>query len=488
MLAATGPAAYQRMSSRGYPENGEPAGGGTGVAANAGLSDRSGQARCRADDVAMGAIGRGIAFKVLGRVSEIKRLVRGGLPWRYEGVTHEYLTTDAPDSHENLDELVIEHHADGGSRADKFVRDERLLREDLRRDPANPRSVFYLAQTLRDLGNLDGAIPLYAQRAVIGGWPEEIYYSLLQVEVLKAETGDAPGCAWPVSTTPHTHSPAPRSTVKCPTICSSCNRGSTGGDCCSSTPSRPTGPETREPRCTPATGFWPCPTCPPSIVSRRPRTASSRSGACGNYPQTGEAPPGGGFKEPSPSRHVGQPISGGRAGAEVHVDVFTANRRAVVQKRLRIYLNDHLVGASANVQLALRTAGSLRGTQLGHDLDAIAAQISADYAALVDIMRSVEVTPRRTFALLGRLGERLGRLKLNGRLLRPSQLSTLIELETLRLGVLGKLQGWRSLSVAAERDPRLNREQLRGLEEAAMRQAETLARMCTAAASILSPS
>lgn len=160
--------------------------------------------------------------------------------------------------------------------------------------------------------------------------------------------------------------------------------------------------------------------------------------------------------------------------------------RAAVQKRLRVYLNDHLVGASANVQLALRTAGSLRGTPLGHDLDAIAAQISDDYAALVEIMRSVGVAPRRAFALLGRLGERLGRLKLNGRLLRPSRLSTLVELETLRLGVLGKLQGWRSLAVAAERDPRLDADRLRGLEQAAQRQADALAGMCVVAAAVLS--
>jgi hypothetical protein len=136
-----------------------------------------------------------------------------------------------------------------------------------------------------------------------------------------------------------------------------------------------------------------------------------------------------------------------------------------VQKGLRVYLNDHLMGAAANVQLALRTAGSQRGTELGRDLDAIAAQISDDYAALVDIMRSVGVTPRRTFAWLGRVGERLGRFKLNGRLLRGSELSTLVELEALRLGVLGKLQGWRSLAVAAQRDARLDGERLRALEE-----------------------
>lgn len=123
----------------------------------------------------------------------IKRLVSGRLPWRYEGATHEYLTTDAAEVQANLDELAIEHRADGGSRADKFVRDERLLREDLRRDPQNTRTVFYLAQTVRDLGRIDEAISLYSRRADMGGWAEEVYYSWLQVGVLKAEGGDLAG-------------------------------------------------------------------------------------------------------------------------------------------------------------------------------------------------------------------------------------------------------------------------------------------------------
>jgi glycosyltransferase involved in cell wall biosynthesis len=123
----------------------------------------------------------------------IKRLVKGSARWRYEGATHEYLTTDEPDVTASLDAFVIEHFADGGSRSDKFSRDARLLREDLDRDPANPRTVFYLAQTMRDLGNVEEAIDLYQRRAGMGGWVEEVYYALLQVGVLKAETGEWPG-------------------------------------------------------------------------------------------------------------------------------------------------------------------------------------------------------------------------------------------------------------------------------------------------------
>ncbi|HZP50515.1 hypothetical protein [Actinocrinis sp.] len=181
------------------------------------------------------------------------------------------------------------------------------------------------------------------------------------------------------------------------------------------------------------------------------------------------------------------PIEGDAVRAGTVQRLAGVGGRRAVQKRLQVYLNDHLMGAAANVQLALRTAGAQRGTPLGRELDAIAAQISDDYAALVEVMRSVGVTPRRSFAWLGRLGERLGRLKLNGRVVRGSQLSTLVELEALRLGVLGKLQGWRSLSVAAQRDPRLDRDRLRALEDAAARQAEALAGICLAAAVLLGP-
>lgn len=126
----------------------------------------------------------------------VKRLVRGALPWRYEGATHEYLTADVHHTVADLDTLVIDHRADGGSRAGKFTRDAALLRADLARDPGNPRTVFYLAQTLRDLGETQEAIALYERRATMGGWEEEVYYALLQAGSLRAAAG--PG-AWPLA-------------------------------------------------------------------------------------------------------------------------------------------------------------------------------------------------------------------------------------------------------------------------------------------------
>ncbi|MFF6984706.1 glycosyltransferase [Streptomyces sp. NPDC008343] len=123
----------------------------------------------------------------------IRRLVRGDIAWRYEGVTHEYLTTEGAVDQAHLDTLVIQHYGDGGARHDKFERDARLLGAEMERDPTNSRTVFYLAQTLRDMGKAQEAIALYERRAEMGGWSEEVYYSLLQVGVLKADSGDWPG-------------------------------------------------------------------------------------------------------------------------------------------------------------------------------------------------------------------------------------------------------------------------------------------------------
>ncbi|MCJ1678718.1 glycosyltransferase [Streptomyces sp. APSN-46.1] len=127
----------------------------------------------------------------------IRRLVRGSLPWRYEGVTHEYITCDRRETEKPLDALVIEDHRDGGSKHDKFERDARLLSAEMERDPSNPRTVFYLAQTMRDMDNRAEAIRLYERRAAMGGWAEEVYHSLLQVGMLHGDSGDPDD--WPAA-------------------------------------------------------------------------------------------------------------------------------------------------------------------------------------------------------------------------------------------------------------------------------------------------
>jgi tetratricopeptide (TPR) repeat protein len=79
---------------------------------------------------------------------------------------------------------VIDDHADGGSRANKFERDKVLLEQSIEEDPSNQRSWFYLALTLRDLGDTDAAIAAFQQRVALGGWDQEVFYSLYQIGLL----------------------------------------------------------------------------------------------------------------------------------------------------------------------------------------------------------------------------------------------------------------------------------------------------------------
>lgn len=121
-----------------------------------------------------------------------RNLVRGDLEWRYVGVAHEYLEGDGK-SEARLAGASIVNWADGGvGRAKRWEQDRELLERELKRDDSNARNIFYLAQTYRDLGQLEKAADLYEQRAALGGWAEEVYYSLYQVGCIEAELGDWP--------------------------------------------------------------------------------------------------------------------------------------------------------------------------------------------------------------------------------------------------------------------------------------------------------
>ena len=90
------------------------------------------------------------------------------------------------------------------------------------------------------------------------------------------------------------------------------------------------------------------------------------------------------------------------------------------------------------------------------------------------MIRSLGVRVRQYKLYLAWAVERAGRLKFNGRVLQRSPLSSLVELETLRLGVEGKAAGFRTLRVVAERDSRLDTDRLELLIARAERQSQTL--------------
>jgi len=101
---------------------------------------------------------------------------------------------------------------------------------------------------------------------------------------------------------------------------------------------------------------------------------------------------------------------------------------------LTVYLNDHFAGATAGLGLARRLVKAHSGLDSGAQLTAIANEIAQDRATLAEIMKRLDVPTKRHKVIGAWLGERASRLKLNGRVSSRSPLSTLVELEAMRLG------------------------------------------------------
>lgn len=122
---------------------------------------------------------------------------------------------------------------------------------------------------------------------------------------------------------------------------------------------------------------------------------------------------------------------------------------------LSIYLNDHLAGATAGLELAKRALSSNKGTAYGTFLAELSRDIEEDKATLAGLMDTLGITQDRVKRSGAWLVEKIGRLKLNGQLTGYSPLSRLVELEGLRLGVEGKLCLWKTLQDVANQDSRL---------------------------------
>lgn len=127
------------------------------------------------------------------------QLVKNGLPWRYEGVLHEYLACDDAPTSGHLPLLLRVNH-DGARRRDPFTyrRDAELLEKALQTETAPfriARYTFYLAQSYRDCGESEKALAVYLRRAELGFWDQEIFVSLYMAAQLKERLDEAPEAA-----------------------------------------------------------------------------------------------------------------------------------------------------------------------------------------------------------------------------------------------------------------------------------------------------
>ncbi len=125
------------------------------------------------------------------------QIFKSNQEWKYLGVLHEYI--QGPEnlllSSDSIDGLIIHANSsrdrrDGVSAEEKYYHDalvfekELLLNKNLTLD-LKTRYQFYLAQSYKYSGMIERALIEYKKRVEMGGWGEEVYYSLYQIAEIK---------------------------------------------------------------------------------------------------------------------------------------------------------------------------------------------------------------------------------------------------------------------------------------------------------------
>jgi glycosyltransferase involved in cell wall biosynthesis len=126
---------------------------------------------------------------------ERMQLVRSILPWRFEGVFHEYLTGGNAQTEKTLEGAVVLTLGDGARSRDpeKVLKDCAVLEAAHLAEPDNPRYLLYMGDTCRRCGRPRKALDCYRQRLERGGWAEELWYCLYQIARVQASLDVDPG-------------------------------------------------------------------------------------------------------------------------------------------------------------------------------------------------------------------------------------------------------------------------------------------------------
>lgn len=156
---------------------------------------------------------------------------------------------------------------------------------------------------------------------------------------------------------------------------------------------------------------------------------------------------------------------------------------------LEVYLNDHLAGAGAALQLIDTIRSNNEGTPLATELGVIGPEVETDRDTLARVMDALDVHRSLPKQAGGKVVERLSRLRLNEHVTGSAEVSRLMELEALSLGVEGKVALWHSLQTVAAAHPALAAFDFEALAaRAAAQRAALEPHRLEAAAQALSPS
>lgn len=114
------------------------------------------------------------------------RLIKARKSWRYKGSVHEWMCDTAEEKGSVVfrmpDDIILyqDRTKDDDKSGKRFSRDKVLLLVDHKKDPTEPRTLFYLAQTCSCLGQKEDAFYYYKLRTELEGFQEEKFHSYLR--------------------------------------------------------------------------------------------------------------------------------------------------------------------------------------------------------------------------------------------------------------------------------------------------------------------
>ena len=117
-------------------------------------------------------------------------------------------------------------------------------------------------------------------------------------------------------------------------------------------------------------------------------------------------------------------------------------------KAIATYLNDHLAGSAAALDLLAAARGHAHTAVFEGVVDAVTVEIEQDRETLLGIMARVDADAGVVKQTAARVAEKAFRLTASNAVTGNHALSRLLELEALCIGILGKRAGWLALQAA----------------------------------------
>jgi len=121
---------------------------------------------------------------------------------------------------------------------------------------------------------------------------------------------------------------------------------------------------------------------------------------------------------------------------------------------LHVYLNDHLAGATAGVDL-VKTAAENHEGEMGEFFTELADGITGDYNTLTSLIDQMNAHASGAKEAFAKIGSEVSESKFSGESIGDPTFGTFLTLETLSIGVEGKLCMWKALKVIAAEHPEL---------------------------------